>query len=60
MNISSIVIQTKSLHVKEIIKACEESDFCDGNIKTTCKRDRIPKPSLWSEQRIVLDLQRTK
>ena len=29
MNISSIVIQAKSLHVKEIIKACEESDFCD-------------------------------
>ena len=29
MNISSIVIQAKSLHVKEIIKVCEESDFCD-------------------------------
>ena len=29
MNISSIVIQTKPLHVKEIIAICEASDFCD-------------------------------
>jgi len=29
MNISSIVIQTKPLHVKEIIALCEASDFCD-------------------------------
>ena len=29
MNISSIVIQAKPLHVKEIIEVCEASDFCD-------------------------------
>ena len=29
MNISSIVIQTKPLHVKEIIAICEASDYCD-------------------------------
>lgn len=29
MNISSIVIQAKPLHVKEIVAICEASDFCD-------------------------------
>lgn len=29
MNISSIVIQAKSLHVNEIVEVCKASDFCD-------------------------------
>lgn len=29
MNISSIVVQAKPLHVKSIIEACEAGDFCD-------------------------------
>ena len=31
MNISSIVIQAKSLHVEEIVEVCKKSDFCDNH-----------------------------
>lgn len=29
LNISSIVIQAKSIHIEEIVEACKQSDFCD-------------------------------
>lgn len=29
MNISSIVIQAQPIYIKELISACEASDFCD-------------------------------
>ena len=37
MNISSIVIQAKSLHVEEIVEVCKKSDFCDYHFHDTEK-----------------------
>lgn len=49
LNISSIVIQAKSLHVEEIVEICQKSDFCDyhfhdvekGKIIVTVEGDGI-------------------
>jgi len=37
LNISSIVIQAKSLHVEEIVEVCKKSDFCDYHFHDTEK-----------------------
>ena len=29
LNISSIVIQAKSMHIDAVVEACKQSDFCD-------------------------------
>jgi len=37
VNISSIVIQAKTDHIEEIVKLCEESDFCDYHFHDALK-----------------------